>query len=195
MAANSLTPSQLLAAADEVLLAAGYRSAPIPDTWWELSRVFEDSYGIASVVVYDSWSELHSEWHRAQGQLVELLTSAFLRPEPKSWEGYLVLLTPGKPAPSRRQEVTSLRYDTKRVRKIVATGDDLQTIGDVEEVLLPLLPLEIEPSEISGGSLLERLPELLEAEGVPPEITRTATEAFFNNESIIERLHARRDSE
>lgn len=182
-----------MAAVHDVLSDAEYEEVLTSDSWRELSRVFEDYYGIAYVVVYDTWNELHDKWHRAQGELVDLLSRTFLRPEPKSWEGYLVLLTPGRPPTSRRHEVTSLRYNTKRVRKIVATGDELQTLGDVETALLPLIPLTVGRATTSGTSLLERLPELLENEGVSRDVTRVAVQAFLNNDSIVDKLHERRD--
>ena len=104
------------------------------------SRVFEDPYGIVAVHVFDSWRQLTEQWPVAQGRLVELISEHLTRPEPKAWEGYLVLLTPGLLPPTQRTRLNDLRYDTHRVRKLVATGDDLATLEDVQGTLLPLSP-------------------------------------------------------
>jgi len=48
----------------------------------------------------------------------------------KAWDGYLVLLTPGL-APSEEANIEAVRYDTTRLRKLVATGEDLRNPTDV----------------------------------------------------------------
>jgi hypothetical protein len=83
-----------------------------------------------------------------------------------------------------------LRYDTNRVRKLVASGDDLMTLEGVREALLPLLPLTSDIGSTLSSGLLDRLPELLEDHGISTEATRTVVQAFAANESLIERLHA-----
>ena len=187
-----LTTSQLMAASAELLSTGGYRAASLPTDGPAASRVFEDPYGIVAVVVYDSWAQLVAEWHEAQGWLVDLISLHLSRPEPKAWEGYLVLLTPGLVPPADRPRLVELRYDTNRVRKLVATGDDLVTLEGVRQALLPLLPLTSDIQPTSSSGLLDRLPELLEGYGIPTEATRTVVQAFAANESLIERLHASR---
>jgi hypothetical protein len=117
------------------------------------------------------------------------MSSRLGRPEPKSWEGYLVLLTVGDAPEAERRDVVDLRYNTNRLRKLVATGQELDTVDDVQTALLPLLPLNIEPPSTSGAGLLARLPELLEEEGIKPIVTEAAVKSFLRNESIMERLH------
>ncbi len=193
MAVNgSLTTSQVLAAATELLMNGGYESVPLEDGGFTSARVFEDPYGIVAVNVFDTWESLSDGWHLAQGSLVDLISNHLTRPEPKSWEGYLVLLTPAPVPEPERSHVADLRYDTNRLRKLVATGEDLQTLDDVREALLPLLPLEVEPPGVTRSGLLDRLPNLLASEGIPAEITRAVVEAFVDNGSIMERLHAER---
>lgn len=184
-----LTSSQLLAAASEYLLAGGYTTVDVSTAAAGTSRVFEDPFGVVALQVYDTWHDLQRDWNEAQGFLVELMSAHLSRPEPKAWEGYLVLLCPTPVPTSERSEVANLRYDTNRVRKLVATGDELETLEDVRNALLPLLPLEVKPPSASGAGLLDRLPDLLREHGVDPQITRVVVDAFTSNDSIIERLH------
>lgn len=191
-ASTTLTSSQLLAATTELLRSGGYRTVELTENWPETSRVFEDPYGIVAIHIFDTWRQLADQWHIAQGLLVDLISAHLTRPEPKAWEGYLVLITPSPVVTSELARVADLRYDTNRVRKLVATGDDLHTLEDVRESLLPLLPLEIEPPIAARAGLLDRLPELLSGEGIPNEVTRTVVDAFIDNESMLERLHVLR---
>src|SRR5665213_14365 len=159
---QSLTATQVLAAASEVLGASGYAEATVDDDRVQrshASRVFEDAYGIVAVHVFDSWQELAEQWHVAQGQLADLISTHLRSPEPKTWEGYLVLLTPGLLPAMETVALNDLRNDTNRVRKIVAAGGDLGTLGDVRGALLPLLPLTLEDSPAAGAGVLELLPE------------------------------------
>jgi hypothetical protein len=189
----SLTSSQLLAGASETLLAGGYSAAPEPSSWTSGStRVFEDAYGIVAVAVYETWADLALLWPDAQAQLVELISEYLARPEAKAWEGYVVLLTSAVPPLEARSTITDIRYDTGRVRKLVATGDELQTLDDVKRALLPVLPLEVEAPADTGSGLLDRLPELLAAQGVDQDLTRIVVNAFSENETLLEKLHAAR---
>lgn len=186
---GGFTTSQLIAAASELLESGGYNPVPPTDGWNPNSRLFEDPYGIVAVVAYETWRDLAETWPDAQGRLVELISSHLRRPEPKSWDGYLVLLTPSAAPFASRAEVVEIRYDTTRVRKLVATGDELETLDGIQQTLLPLLPLEAEPRLAGGLALLERLPDLLAARGINAEAAHTVVEAFVANESILERLH------
>lgn len=194
--AGALTTSQLLAAASETLTSGGYEAVPTPTDWSHSNcRFFEDPYGIVAVFTYETWSSLAGTWHEAQGSLVELISTYLAKPEPKSWEGYLVLLTPSAVPLDSRSELAEIRYDTGRVRKLVATGEDLETLEQVEQALLPLLPLVVEAQVEAGEALLGRLPSLLEPQGIDPSATRLVVEAFGRNESILEQLHAGRGNE
>jgi hypothetical protein len=187
---TALTTSQLIASATQVLEAGGYLAVSPPEDWQEKSsRLFEDVYGIVCVVGYDTWGELASTWQDAQGRFVDLISEHLARPEPKAWEGYLVLLTPGIEPRDARSQIAEIRYDTNRVRKIVATGDELQTLDDVEDVLLPLLPLSVSGQNGGGAALLDRLPELLSTRGIEVPVAKVVVEAFVANQSMLERLH------
>lgn len=190
-----LTPSQLVAAATEELLSGGYREYRGSKAALNgLSRIFEDSYGIVALHVYETWGALEQQWHEAQGRLVDLITANFARSEPKAWEGYLVLLTPA--FSDSPQRVGEIQRNTQRVRKLVATGGELRTLANLKGVLLPLLPLGIEDRRDAEPGLLDRLPDLLENHGIRREVTAVVAGAFQRNESILDALdRSRRNNE
>ena len=95
-------------------------------------RLFEDAYSIVALLVFDTWTELSGTWIEAQTALIELMSKHVLSWEAKAWDGYLVLLTLALVAPNETLEPTQIRYDTHRVRKILATGDELKRLPDVE---------------------------------------------------------------
>jgi hypothetical protein len=185
----ALSGVQLMARASEVLIEGGYQYVSVPATWPSGCRVFEDPFGIVALNVYETWQQLRDEWNDAQGLLVDLISENVSRPEPKAWEGYLVLLTPGGVVDSDRQDLVDLRYNTNRVRKLVATGYEIETLDDVRSALLPLLPLNLDRPSAAGTGLLDRLPELLSEDGIDSRATAAAIDAFVRNESIMEGLH------
>jgi hypothetical protein len=187
---EGLTVTQLLAAATDILGEHGYTEASGIDGDSGRARLFEDDYGIVAVYVFDTWSQLIEQWHLSQGQLVDLMSAHLRRAEPKAWEGYLVLLTPGTLPPTEKTEINGLRSDTHRVRKLVATGEALGTLDEVRIALLPLLPLSIDLSAPSHTGLLDLLPELLSQSAIPARVTTAAIDAFTANESILEKLHS-----
>jgi hypothetical protein len=186
----AFTPTDLIAAASQVLSAGGYH--PIRQTFpeWDTptSRLFEDEYNVVGIVVFDTCAELLRTWPDQQGSLVEVISRHVGQGESKSWDGYLVLLTPSL-APSEGTEIEALRYNTTRLRKIVATGDDLRTPTDVERVVRPLLPLGQEQARPSQESALDLLPKLLADQGISKETTRLLIEAFREQSPLLERLH------
>ena len=102
-----------------------------------------------------------------------------------------MLLTSGL-APSEAAEIEAVRYNTTRLRKLVATGDDLQTATDVNRVLSPLLPLAQEGPKLREESALDLLPGLLVPHGIPAETTRLILDAFREQAPILERLHGQK---
>lgn len=191
-APSSLTTSQLLGAATELLVSGGYSIVPTPSSWPATARIFEDFYGIIALHIYNAWGQLTEDWPVAQGQLVDLISEHLTRPEPKAWEGYLALFTIGPSMMDDRTSVVELRYDTNRVRKLVSTGEDLQTLDDVRTALLPLLPLDAEPPSAARAGVLDLLPDLMADEELPRELIEVLVDAFVSNFSIVERLHEAR---
>jgi hypothetical protein len=180
---------QLTAATTEILTSNGYQQVDLPSSWPSESRLYEDDYGIVALFVYDTWIRLRGEWNVAQGQLVDLISARLNRPDPKSWEGYLLLFTTASVPSDQRRDVTDLRYNTNRLRKLVATADEIDTVEDVHTALLPLLPLDTGSPSSSGSGLLSRLPDLLSAERVSRRVTEAVVDSFLANESMMESLH------
>lgn len=192
MTAEDLSATQLLAAATQLLDESGYANASEAATGPEsahIARVFEDRYGIVAICVFDTWGQLVAEWPEAQGELVDLISGTLSRPEPKAWEGYLVLMTPGVMPAGDRTTINQIRSDTNRVRKLVASGDELGTLEDIRNFLLPLVPLQLDDSISGEADLLGTLPALLAEHDIAPQVTQTIVDAFIENASIFERLH------
>lgn len=191
------TVTELLASASKTLEKCGYKRVEldkIDSNQGTNARLFEDDYGIVAVFVYATWGDLSLNWVDAQAFLVELISKYITSYDAKSWEGYLVLLTPGVVGKADRTELTKIRYDTSRVRKLVATSDDIKTLDDVRQSLLPLLPLEIEATEEYKESVLALLPGMLSDEGIPEKAVQIVVTAFVEERPIVESLHEYRKS-
>jgi len=187
---QSLTATDLLAHVTHILVSRGYSQVPSQlSTNWPVStaRVFEDSYGIVGIAIYETWADLLSTWTTSQGAFVDLISRYVRTSDAKAWDGYLVLMTPSV-GPNSQAEAKQIRYDTSHVRKLVATGDELRGLEDVERVILPLLPLAdvgASPSE----SALTSLPELLAAKAIPKGAVSAIVDAFLEQAPLIEKLH------
>ena len=189
---SALTSTDLIAAASATLEEGKYSRIDTdkhPEAQIPGARLYEDPYSVVALMVCETWSELESRWTDAQGSLVEVMSAHMVSTDPKAWEGYLVLLTPGSASGEEAQSVTSIRYDTARVRKLVATGDELKQISDVERSLLPLLPLVAVQSTDGGGSVLDLLPRLLSREGIEEGAVTSVIDAFIVQEPLVESLH------
>ena len=190
------TTTDLIAAASQVLLEGGYRqiNGQFPEWGTPTSRLFEDEYSVVGIAIFETCKELLQTWPDAQAVLVDVISRHVGSQESKSWDGYLVLLTPGL-APSESAALEAVRYDTTRLRKLVATGDDLKLPTDVERVLRPLLPLRPERASLGQQSALDLLPRLLSAQQIPEEVTRLVVDAFRQQSPLLEQLHQQRGEE
>lgn len=190
------TTTDLIAAASQVLLEGGYRqiSGRFPDWGTPTSRLFEDEYSIVGIAVFETCKELLQTWPDVQAALVDVISRHVGSQESKSWDGYLVLLTPGL-APSESEAIEAVRYNTTRLRKLVATGDELKLSTDVERVLRPLLPLGLERTSLGQESALDLLPRLLATHNISEEVTRVLVDAFRQQSPLVEQLHQQRGEE
>lgn len=189
---TTLTTSVLLALASEVFTGHGFRVVrDLTDFAHSSDRglLAEDEFSVVSVVTFETWQQLESEWLETQADLVELLARRLSRAAPKAWDGYLVLLCVGEP-PSR-QAVSAIERDTTRVRKIVATGGMLRTSADVARVLDLLLPLNLPAGVMMLEGVLDSLPEVMKS-SADPEAVRVVIDAFKAMEPPLERLHTLR---
>ena len=191
---DNFTPNNLLAAASELLKAGGYQQIVGASRLWETlnARLFEDQYNIVGIAVFETCAELLSTWSDIQGSLVDTMSRYIAKGEAKSWDGYLVLLTPGI-ATSSVAEIETVKYNTTRLRKLIATGEELRSVGDVERILRPLLPIGSEQVTLVGESVLSILPRLLRAKDIPESTTRLLIDAFESNKPLLERLHEHKD--
>lgn len=186
------TTTTLLAAASDVLQGAGYRrvSEERVRAWPPPApRIYEDPYSVAALVVYDTWGDLATGWVDAQAALVELISSHFSAGDAKTWEGYLVLMTPSVLPREAQLEAVDVRSNTRHVRKLVATGEEIRTVGDMSRMLLPLLPLEPAVVGAPHGSAIDLLPELLSRRGLDRQTVEVLVTAFRNQEPLVERVH------
>ena len=187
----SLTPTAILSGATSTLEGGGYSVIEGERDWQtSTSRLFEDPYNIVGVVVYPTWAELMRGWSRAQGSLVSTISSHLTGSEAKAWDGYLVLLTPSS-APKDGLEIESIRSDMQRLRKLVATGDDLVTPQDFGRVLSALLPLNDLAPAAPQPTVLDLLPRLLATHGIDEATTETIVKAFQDHAPLLERLHTK----
>lgn len=184
------TATDLVAAASRALTDGGYQQIVGRFKEWDTptSRLFEDEYNVVGVVVFDTCSELLQSWPDMQESLVKVISQHVGREESKSWDGYLVLLTAAV-APSALKEIEAVRYNTSRLRKLVATGDDLGGATEVERVVRPLLPLTQDGADLSQESALDLLPKLLADQGISKETTGILVKAFREQLPLLERLH------
>ena len=195
---SPLKPSQIIGEAKRLLAEGGFREAerksnredehqeaPLADEGL-LSEIslFEDERRIVGLILYASWSELEENWESAQAEMVARISEYLQRSDPKSWDGYLVLLTRDEPA--SLAAVARVRHDTRRLRKLVATGRELTTLSAIEDTLLPLLPFTKVKFETERETLVDRLPEMLEAKGVEPPLAAAALVSFRENRSPMD---------
>lgn len=188
----AFTTTMLLAAASELLEKAGYRevSSERIESWPRPgARVYEDPYSIAALVAYETWHDLSTGWSDAQAALAALMSRYLTRDDSKSWDGYLVLLTPSVPPEEERLVAADIRSNTRHVRKLVTTGDELRDLRDVLRTLLPLLPLEPNIVTPSQESVLDLLPDLLAGHGIEQEAVHVLIGAFAKQEPLVETLH------
>ena len=146
--------------------------------------VFEDERSIVGLILYASWADLAAGWERAQAEMVVRISKHVRRTDPKSWDGYLVLLTLDEAAPA--EAVAQVSHDTRRLRKLVATGRELTALSAIEDTLLPVLPFKIAHFGTERATLIDRLPEMLEARGVDSSLAAAALASFRQNRSPME---------
>lgn len=181
------TGTQVVGAATELLLANGFDSTGEVETaGGHVLRTFEDRFSVVGVVYFETWRALEVGWIEAQGALVELMSSHLTKSDPKSWEGYLLLFTSDE-APDALA-IDRVRRDTTRLRKLVTTGSELQSIVGVSDAMLPVLPLELDSRTSEAGRILDRLPHLLAPSGIDLELVRRVVAAFDENRSPMEEI-------
>lgn len=184
------TSTDLIAASSRLLEAGEYQLIRRRFPEWDTAttRLFEDKYNIVGVAVFTTVGELLESWADLQGELVEVISRHVGQSESKSWDGYLVLLTSAI-APTADPGIEAVRSDTSRLRKLVATGEDLVEPNDVERLLRPLLPLQIPQAAVGQSTALDLLPALLADQGITESTTRVLVQSYIEQEPLMEALH------
>lgn len=185
-----MTTTDLIAASTSVLEAGGYQSIRegFPEWNTTATRLFEDKYNVVGIAVFATTTELLQSWTDVQGALVDVIAHCVGQSERKAWDGYLVLLTTAL-APESDHDIEAVRSDTTRLRKLVATGEDLAAPGDVERLLRSLLPLRDHRGSIGQGTALDLLPQLLRELGIEEATTKGLVKSFIEQEPLMEALH------
>jgi hypothetical protein len=187
-----ITSTDMLSAAREILLRNGFREATLhylKDVDRSNQALYEDPYSLVAIVVFATWSDLLRDWPEAQASFVELISENISRDESKTWDCYLLLWTTDLFPRDKSEERQAIRYNTGRVRKLIASGAEIRDLGDVSTALLPLLPITESTSASMEESVLDRIPTLLESEAISQLTIRNVIDAFHKRESLVEALH------
>jgi hypothetical protein len=138
--------------------------------WPSGARAFEDAYTILGVWTFESFEALAETWMTAQDAMIQLVSSNVLGTDSKAWDGYLILTTGGSVPTHLLGELNAIRFDTRRLRKLVVTADDLQVestpdaaLKSIRRALAPVIEVSVERSNDSQDPL-ETLPQRLETE-------------------------------
>lgn len=121
-------------------------------TWPAGSMAFEDEYSVIAVWTFESVEELVAGWGAAQDHVVDFLGANVIATDPKSWDGYLILVSMDGVPEELVAELSAIRSDTRRVRKLVLTADDLpirvfdslELTPQVRRTLAPILDLDLD---------------------------------------------------
>jgi hypothetical protein len=164
----SASDATLLAAANNALVANGFHEVDVAKSQ-EIdstrTRLYEDQYSLVLVASFQSASELIQEWPRVQSTLAALITRTIDRHDAKAWDGYLVLLLGRQPLREDAVTLSTIAYDTRRVRKLIVTPDMISADLDLTEALLPVLPLPTLPELGTHTSMEHVLEEMEESMG------------------------------
>lgn len=190
-----MTTTDLITACASVLESGGYQPVREGFSDWNTTstRLFEDEYSVVGIAVFGTSAELIQSWSDLQGALVDVISRYVGRAEKKAWDGYLVLLTAAI-APASDADIEGIRADTTRLRKLVATGEDLRGLSDVRRLLRSLLPLHNPRGSVVQGTALDLLPELLAAQGINKAVTQALVKSFVEQEPLMEALRRAREA-
>ncbi|MGK0721850.1 hypothetical protein [Leucobacter sp. W1478] len=136
-------------------------------SWPAEALAFEDEYTLVAVWLFDTFEDLEESWLAAQDNVIRLLGSTLISTDPKSWDGYLILVTADTVPQGKAALLSNIRTNTRRLRKLVVTGDDvppqisstLEIAPAVRRALAPIVDLTL-PDSLNRadplGSIIER---------------------------------------
>lgn len=167
-------------------------------SWPAASMAFEDEYSVIAVWTFESVEHLVAGWGVAQDHVVDFLGANVIATDPKSWDGYLILVAMDGVPEELAADLSNIRSDTRRVRKLVLTADDLpRHVSDplgltphVRRTLAPILDLDLDTTPGRTDSLVSlptRIAETLSADANLDAVIA----AYEAGESTMEALHER----
>lgn len=167
-------------------------------SWPADSMAFEDEYSVIAVWTFTSVEELVAGWGAAQDHVVDLLGENVIATDPKAWDGYLILLAMDGVPEGLVAELSNIRSDTRRVRKLVLTADDLpRRIADplelaphVRRTLGPVLDLDLD-STPGRTDPLSSLPTRIAGSLDSTTHLDAVITAYETGDSPLEALHSR----
>jgi hypothetical protein len=175
MSSARFSSNILLQDADVLLKEAGFSTSLSFLSASDLPCLLaEDRFFVVAVVAAETLDDArHGEPFAVSG-LLDRLTAA--EAGAKRWDAYVVLLA-AEPIETAEQtrDVVDLQYNTRGVRRIVATG-----VNDRESLAVALRPfLPLPPRTVGGlGNALDELVDQLVLNGVPAEAAPRYVAAF-----------------
>ena len=171
----------------------------LPSLW----GVYEDVYAVVGVAEYETIDELVTGWLDAQEQLAGLMSGSVTNIGAKAWDGYLVLVCSQTPLGEQIAQLSEIRSNTRRTRKLllvqdsslVALSEDLHASRRrVRRTLAPLMPLDI-PDSSKFVDPLDELPARLQVPGFDVEDLRVLVSSYEGREPLVAKMHERLEGE
>lgn len=160
-----------------------------------LTGMFEDALTVVGYAIYDTVDELLRSWMDAQDQMARVISHSDFDFGAKAWDGYLILATTQRSTPDQSVDVTSVRTNTKRLRKILVLGEDLDLRLGSQSVDLALARClaALAPLQLGAGSgasdPLTGLGERLDVPGLDSSDIDAVVSAYRENRPVIQVLH------
>jgi hypothetical protein len=145
---------EILSQAERLLRKGGYRVRLLPAPPTQV-LCFEDDVAIGFLRLFETAAALIETWRDLERS--DIVRHALqLRSAPrKAWNVYSLLLTAAPVSPSQVAEIDRIEEDFSSTRKIVRGG--ITSPVDLEQALLPLLPLRSLTTVVSASDYEGRL--------------------------------------
>lgn len=169
-----------------VLQDAGY------DTWLvsldDLEAIgFEDDAAMGFAYVFENAATMLTRWRELETKLLTRHALSLQKAGEKTWNIYSVFLCAELASPDQLREIRWIEEDLERTRKI--TGCGLTSTSDVVTALLPLLPLQYQPSlDSEDFDLTQRL--LKRIGNIAPAATHAALDTRVSPSEVVRLLGA-----
>lgn len=200
MIESVLSSSEIAKESGALILASGATriSRDRYPAWPPGAVAYEDKYSLVAVWPFETYPELLDSWLQAQQHVLDLIGQAFAVDEPKSWDGYLILVTSAQGPEEDSASVASIRSDTRRLRKIVVTQSDLPQIAhdaislrsSLRSLLAPVLALSFD-DKAQRVDPFSGLAERLSLDEMAGANLVAVLEAYREGRPVMQALHDR----